>query len=163
MNSYGSLSVPKTSTLEQQSDLVTDVTDTDNLNCSMVSSHQTLTVAAAASEEKEVILSCRFRKTAVKCEEENMEIRPEAESHKQLCHRMPENSPGFRSKLPYLTTQVRKLFHLVMIVVYVPGLMCNVAILYLASVAALSVLVLLEVMAIFDSCNNVDFCVKFFS
>ena len=45
----------------------------------------------------------------------------------------------------FVTTRVRKLFHLVMIVVYVPGLMCNTNMLYLASVVALAALVILEV------------------
>ena len=52
---------------------------------------------------------------------------------------------GSRRGFMYVTTRVRKLFHLVMIVVYVPGLMCNTNILYLASVVALVALVILEV------------------
>ena len=50
-----------------------------------------------------------------------------------------------RSGFMFVTTRVRKLFHLVMIVVYVPGLMCNTNMLYLASVVALAALVILEV------------------
>ena len=105
-------------------------------------------------EKEKGKLSCRSRSPDLNCDKDYLEIQQETEysdnkisSESQLDHQKLVQSQDEKRFL-FVTTRVRKLFHLVMIAVYIPGLLCNINMLYLASVAALAVLVILEVIGL---------------
>ena len=101
-------------------------------------------------EKEKGKLSCRSRSPDLNCDKDYLEIQQETEysdkipPESQLAHQKLVQSHSEKRFL-FVTTRVRKLFHLVMIAVYIPGLLCNTNMLYLASVVALAVLVILEV------------------
>ena len=143
--------------LKESDDLMTYTNKTDNSKLSLdskVSPRQSVTMATTISNETDV-LSCRLR-IANESHDESpdkklLEIKPVVDNSNQFDSakqtESKRSSKEFKSlTLPtYITSRVRKLFHLVMIAVYVPGLMWNTSALYLASVVALAVLIILEV------------------
>lgn len=162
-SSTSNLPAPETSpssseySVKEHDDLMINTSDTDHSELShdqktlppqcvtMATSHGTTTDS----------LSCRLRKTDIRHEEGVIDIKSNANnssdqfsSAKQTANERCSKESNSMTLFTY-RSRVRKLFHLVMIGVYVPGLMLNTSALYLASVAALAVLVVLELVRVY--------------
>ena len=121
-------------------------------------SSDTLATMIFTAMQEEENTTCRLRTGETNSDKEYFEVKQEKErvgmpSHSEDFHSKSSVQGMRRSRYMYVTTRVRKLFHLVMIAVYIPGLMCNISMLYLASVVTLAVLVILEVI---DVMHNIE-------
>ena len=91
--------------------------------------------------------SCRQRKADIGLDKDLLEINPNVKKIDAFESQIRNDGSAKEcvTQFTQISSKVRKLFHLVMIGVYIPGLLLNTSALYLASVVALAVLIVLEV------------------
>ena len=141
--------------VKEHDDMMICTSDTDNSELShdqKALPSQCVTIATTHRTTTDSI-SCRLRKTDISHDvssDKDLEIKSNVYnsdqfgSVKQTANERCSKESDSMTLFTY-RSKVRKLFHLVMIGVYIPGLMLNTSALYLASVVALAVLVVLEV------------------
>ena len=96
--------------------------------------------------------SCRQRNADIILDKELLKINSKVNKSDAFESQTRNNGSAIEccvKQFTQISSRVRKLFHLVMIGVYIPGLMLNTSALYLASVVALAVLIVLEVNSLF--------------